>query len=55
VRIAIETRGDDPELRAGMSAIIDIDTGHERPAPRWIRALLPSNSAFADQRDTSRR
>jgi membrane fusion protein, multidrug efflux system len=55
VRIAIETRGDDPELRAGMSAIIDIDTGHERPAPGWIRALLPSNSAFADQRDTSRR
>ncbi|HEX5063874.1 MAG TPA: HlyD family secretion protein [Kofleriaceae bacterium] len=50
VRIAIEMRGDDPELRAGMSAIVDIDTGHERPAPHWIRALLPSNSAFAESR-----
>jgi len=50
VRIAIETRGDDPSLRAGMSAIIDIDTGYERPAPRWVRALLPDNSAFAEDR-----
>ncbi len=33
VRIAIERRADDPELRSGMSAIVDIDTGHERPRP----------------------
>ena len=50
VRIAIETRGDDPSLRAGMSAIVDIDTGYERPAPKWVRALLPDNSAFAEDR-----
>jgi membrane fusion protein (multidrug efflux system) len=50
VRIAIEMRGDDPELRAGMSAIVDIDTGHERPAPGWVRALLPSRPAFAADR-----
>ena len=50
VRIAIDTRGDDPSLRAGMSAIVDIDTGYERPAPKWVRALLPSNSAFAESR-----
>jgi membrane fusion protein (multidrug efflux system) len=50
VRIAIEMRGDDPELRAGMSAIVDIDTGHERPAPGWVRALLPSRPAFAAER-----
>ena len=50
VRIAIDTRSDDPELRAGMSAIIDIDTGYERPAPKWVRALLPDNSAFAEDR-----
>ena len=50
VRIAIETRGDDPSLRAGMSAVVDIDTGYERPAPKWVRALLPSNSAFAETR-----
>jgi membrane fusion protein (multidrug efflux system) len=50
VRIAIEMRGDDPELRAGMSAIVDIDTGHERTAPGWVRALLPSRPAFAADR-----
>ena len=50
VRIAIETRGDDPELRTGMSAIVEIDTGHERPAPGWVRALLPSRPAFAADR-----
>ncbi len=47
VRIAVETRADDPELRAGMSAVVEIDTGHDRPAPKWVRALLPSRSAFA--------
>jgi membrane fusion protein (multidrug efflux system) len=47
VRIAIEVRGDDPSLRAGMSAIVDIDTGHDRPAPGWVRVLLPSRPAFA--------
>jgi hypothetical protein len=33
-----------------MSAIVDIDTGYERPAPGWVRALLPSGSAFAADR-----
>lgn len=50
VRIAIELQGDDPSLRAGMSAVVDIDTGHERPAPKWVRALLPSRPAFAADR-----
>jgi membrane fusion protein (multidrug efflux system) len=50
VRIAIEMRSDDPALRAGMSAIVDIDTGHDRPAPGWVRALLPSRPAFAADR-----
>jgi membrane fusion protein (multidrug efflux system) len=50
VRIAIESGDSDPELRIGMSAIVDIDTGWERPAPRWLRALLPSGPAFAAER-----
>lgn len=47
VRIALEWRDGDPELRAGMSALVDIDTGYERPAPGWVRALLPARAAFA--------
>jgi membrane fusion protein, multidrug efflux system len=50
VRIAIEMHSDDPSLRSGMSAIVDIDTGHDRPAPAWVRALLPSRPAFAADR-----
>jgi membrane fusion protein (multidrug efflux system) len=50
VRIAIEIEAGDPELRAGMSAIVGIDTGHERPAPAWVRALLPTRPAFAAER-----
>ncbi len=47
VRVAIEVGPDDPRLRSGMSAIVAIDTGRERPAPDWVRALLPSEPAFA--------
>jgi membrane fusion protein (multidrug efflux system) len=50
VRIAIEVQAGDPELRAGMSAIVGIDTGRERPAPGWVRALLPTRPAFAAER-----
>ena len=50
VRISIEPDNDGIELRAGMSAIVDIDTGYERPAPRWVRALLPTGPAFAAER-----
>jgi membrane fusion protein (multidrug efflux system) len=50
VRVSIEPGNDGIELRAGMSAIVDIDTGYERPAPRWVRALLPSGPAFAAER-----
>jgi membrane fusion protein, multidrug efflux system len=47
VRIALETRGDDPALRAGMSAEIEIDTGWERPAPSFLTGLRPSRVAEA--------
>ena len=50
VRIALEIRADDPPLRSGMSALVDIDTGRERSAPGWVRALLPSEPAFAADR-----
>lgn len=47
VRIAVDVDSDDPELRVGMSAVIGIDTGYERPAPAFVRALLPHRSGFA--------
>jgi membrane fusion protein (multidrug efflux system) len=42
VRIAVDARPGGPELRSGMSALVTIDTGYERPAPRIVRAILPS-------------
>jgi membrane fusion protein (multidrug efflux system) len=47
VRIAIQARADDPELRAGMSAEIEIDTGYERPAPAFLTWLRPDRDAHA--------
>jgi membrane fusion protein, multidrug efflux system len=45
VRIAVEVASNDAELRVGMSAIVTIDTGYERPAPGLVRALLPKRPA----------
>jgi len=45
VRIAVDTESNDPALRVGMSAIVTIDTGYERPAPALVRALLPKRPA----------
>ncbi len=45
VRIAVQTNSNDPELRVGMSAVVTIDTGYERPAPAIVRALLPKRPA----------
>jgi membrane fusion protein, multidrug efflux system len=39
VRIAIETQPGDPELRAGMSAVVEIDTQHERRRPGFLSWL----------------
>jgi len=36
VKIAIDRKPGDPELRAGMSAVVDVDTGHRR----WWRMLF---------------
>jgi membrane fusion protein (multidrug efflux system) len=53
VRIAIDAnRTDDPDLRVGMSAEIEIDTGYERPAPAfltWLRPPLAVQAAPAAQ------
>ncbi len=40
VRIAIEAAADDPPLRAGMSVVAEIDTGHQRELPGFVQTAL---------------
>jgi membrane fusion protein (multidrug efflux system) len=40
VRLVIESNGGDAPLRAGMSAVIEIDTGHVRELPGVVRTAL---------------
>jgi membrane fusion protein (multidrug efflux system) len=40
VRVAIFPRPDAPELRAGMSATVEIDSGHERALPGVVSSAL---------------
>jgi membrane fusion protein (multidrug efflux system) len=50
VRIAVRVDDADPDLRVGMSAEVQIDTGHQRPAPAFLSALLPGRTAAAAAR-----
>ncbi|HZF28372.1 MAG TPA: HlyD family secretion protein [Gammaproteobacteria bacterium] len=50
LRIAIERRASDPELRVGMSADVEIDTGWERPAPAFLTWLRPDRAEAATPR-----
>jgi membrane fusion protein (multidrug efflux system) len=47
LRISIDMRAGDPELRVGMSADVSIDTGYERPAPGFLTMLRPARVAQA--------
>jgi membrane fusion protein (multidrug efflux system) len=47
VRLRLEPQADAPPLKAGMSVIVGIDTGHQRPVPRWARSIV--DWARADQ------
>ena len=47
VRISVQTRPNDPPLRVGMSAEVEIDTGYERPAPAFLTWLRPDRVAEA--------
>ena len=40
VRVRLEPQPGAPSLRAGMSVIVDIDTGHQRLAPSWARGVF---------------
>ena len=58
VRIEIEAAQSDPPLRAGMSVLVKIDTGYERPVPdfvrtvlAWLDAVVPSSYAGAGRNE----
>ncbi|MGE3918689.1 MAG: HlyD family secretion protein, partial [Hyphomicrobiaceae bacterium] len=40
VRVRLQPMPGAPPLRAGMSVVVDIDTGHKREVPRWARGLV---------------
>ena len=46
VRIEIEAAEGDPPLRAGMSVLVKVDTGYERPLPDFVRAVLAWLNTF---------
>lgn len=55
VRIAVDIRPGDPPFRAGMSAIVEIDTGFERPAPKYLSFLKALQVSRADPAFTRNR
>ncbi|MEJ2761563.1 MAG: HlyD family secretion protein [Gammaproteobacteria bacterium] len=56
VRIAIHTEPGTPQIRAGMSTTVSIDTGYHRPLPGFVRTALnwlegaPAPAAAAEAR-----
>lgn len=50
VRITVEPVAGDPALRAGMSAVVEIDTGRRRAAPGFVHAILGWAEAAIDPR-----
>jgi membrane fusion protein (multidrug efflux system) len=51
MRVRIETPEGKPPLRAGMSAIVNVDTGHERGLPKFLTSLA---SLFGAELETQR-
>lgn len=45
LRLKIEPSEGAPPLRAGMSVVVEIDTQHRRPLPRWAQSLFGSADA----------
>jgi membrane fusion protein, multidrug efflux system len=47
IRVRIETPPEKPRLHVGMSVTIDVDTGHPRGWPSFVRDLLGSTAQAA--------
>ena len=48
VRLRLENAADAPALRAGMSVIVEIDTKHRRPMPKWVQGIFGGQDASAE-------
>jgi membrane fusion protein (multidrug efflux system) len=48
VRLRLERLEDAAALRAGMSVIVDIDTQHRRPLPKWAQSMFGGWGATAE-------
>jgi membrane fusion protein (multidrug efflux system) len=53
MRVRLETPSDKPPLRVGMSAVIDVNTGHARGLPTFVKRLF-GGEAQAHDYDTQR-
>jgi membrane fusion protein (multidrug efflux system) len=49
LKVRIETGGDKPQLRSGMSVVLDIDTGHARGLPPMLSGWFDKSPAYAGE------
>jgi membrane fusion protein, multidrug efflux system len=49
LRVAVKAEDGKPQLRAGMSTEVDIDTNHARGLPQFVENLLGRNTAYAHE------
>ena len=49
VKLEIQYQGDEPQLRAGMTTEVSIDTRHQREMPALFRTVIASVSPFNDK------
>ncbi|WP_202801868.1 HlyD family secretion protein [Rhodovulum sp. PH10] len=47
IRVKLDTPGDKPHLRVGMSVTIDVDTGHPRGLPMFVKNLFGGTAVAA--------
>ncbi|KAB1087720.1 HlyD family secretion protein [Neorhizobium galegae] len=49
MRVTIDDTAGKPPLRAGMSTVVDVDTGHKRGLPEFAQKLLNLSTAYAHE------
>ncbi|MEZ5852883.1 MAG: HlyD family secretion protein [Hyphomicrobiaceae bacterium] len=54
VRLRLARSESKPSLRAGMSVVVSIDTGHRRQLPRWLQTVLGTTAPADHTRQAAR-